>query len=233
MRARWRLLRHDPAHPLGTIRSALSLMEDEALPAETRTGPRIRAMVSRNAGSLETLIAAGLDDALAEAIVSAPQEVSLRDVALAVRRTLREAARLAECEIVVEDALPSARVDEAAVELTLATLLLAGRRARRPGDVLRVGAEARRETRAGASSRCACGARRGDGEAARAWEPGELALPSALAGEYGGRVAARGRRRSNWSCRCCRAPRGEPAGRPPSGARGAQTAICATTSRAD
>src|SRR5437868_688553 len=137
-RARWRVLRHDLRNPLGTIRSALSLMEDEALPPDTRTGPRIRAMVARNAGALEGLIATRLDDRAADALVAAPQDVSLRDVALAVRSTLDDAIRHAGCEIVVDDALPVARVDEAAVELTLGTLLLAAVSRARPGDVLRV-----------------------------------------------------------------------------------------------
>lgn len=183
MRARWRVLRHDLRNPLGTIRSALSLMEDEKLPAEARTGPRVRAMLARNAGSLETLIAAELDGRVAESLVSAPQEVSLRDVALAVRRTLRDTTRLAECEIVVDDALPSARVDEAALELALSALLLAGLAHARPGDVLRV-------------SRAPDDVARGGRAALRVllaqgvWDPDGLALASSIAGEHGGRVAA-------------------------------------------
>jgi K+-sensing histidine kinase KdpD len=183
MRSRWRLLRHDLRNPLGTIRSAVSLMEDEALPAEARTGPRVRAMVARNAGSLERLIADGLDDRVAEALVAAPQEVSLRDVALAVRRTLRDSIRLAQCEVVVDDDLPSARVDEAAMELTLSTLLLAAIARARPGDVLRV----TRATSAPPDAVALYVLRERDG--ADAWDADDLALSTALAREYGGRVA--------------------------------------------
>ena len=190
MRASWRVLRHDLRNPLGTIQGALSLMEDETLPEAARTGPRIRAMLARNAVALDGLISARLDDRFAEALVAVPQEVSLRDVAIAVRRTLREAVRHAECEIVVDDALPAARVDEAALELTLGTLLLAALSCARPGDVLRVEAAPGRSGRAGrAVTLCIVRERSGDGDAADAWDPDDLALPIELAGEYGGHVA--------------------------------------------
>jgi signal transduction histidine kinase len=186
MRDRWRLLRHDLRNPLGTIRSALSLMEDETVPQEARSGPKIRAMVARNAGSLESLISARLDDRLAAALVAAPQEVSLRDVAVAVRRTLRDAVRLAECEIAVDDALPAARVDEAAAELTLSTLLLSGVACAAPGDVLRV---QRGPERSRAVVLCVRRERVGGAAAAGdPWDPDSLALAIALAGEYGGHV---------------------------------------------
>jgi signal transduction histidine kinase len=140
LRERYRLLRHDLRNPLGTIRSALSLMEDETVPAETRQGPGIRAMVARNAGSLDHLITLGLDDAAATALLSPAQEVALREVALAARREVREAARLAGCEVVVElpDIGPS-RVDGAALELTLTAVLLAALAPAVPGTTLRVG----------------------------------------------------------------------------------------------
>ena len=139
LRERYRLLRHDLRNPLGTIRSALSLMEDESVPAETRHGPSIRAMVARNAGSLDHLIALGLDDAAATALLSPSQEVGLRDVALAARREVREAARLAGCEIAVDlpDVGPS-RVDGAALELTLTAVLLAALARTVPGATLHI-----------------------------------------------------------------------------------------------
>ena len=202
LRAQWRLLRHDLRNPLGTIRSALSLMEDESLPPETRTGPRIRAMVARNAGSLESLIADRLDDRVAESMLAAPQEVSLRDVALAVRRSLREAIRVADCEVVVDDELPSAHVDEAAVELTLGTLLLAAVARAQPGDVLHVAHApnaadaAARARRAGAGTvtlriaRHRAAGPNGDGSEDGAWDADGLALSTSLADEYGGRITA-------------------------------------------
>jgi signal transduction histidine kinase len=139
LRERYRLLRHDLRNPLGTIRSALSLMEDESVPAETRHGPGIRAMVARNAGSLDHLIALGLDDAAATSLLSPAQEVGLREVALAARREVREAARLSGCEVAVDlpDVGPS-RVDGAALELTLTAMLLAALARAAPGSTLHI-----------------------------------------------------------------------------------------------
>jgi hypothetical protein len=109
------------------------------VPAEMRHGPNIRAMVARNAGSLDHLIGRGLDDAAAMALLSPPQEVGLRDVALAARREVREAARLAGCEVVVDlpDLAPS-RVDGAALELTLTAVLLAALSHAAPGATIRI-----------------------------------------------------------------------------------------------
>ena len=137
LRAHYRVLRHDLRNPVGTIRGALSLMEDETVPIEARMGPQVRAMVARNAVSLDNLISTGLDDVTAESLLKAPQQVSVRDLALAPRRALREPTRLADCDIVVGD-LPAARVDAVAVELTLSAVLLAGVACAAPGDVLRV-----------------------------------------------------------------------------------------------
>jgi signal transduction histidine kinase len=139
LRERYRLLRHDLRNPLGTIRSALSLMEDESVPVETRQGPNIRAMVARNAGSLDRLISRRLDDAAATALLAPPHEVRLRDVAQAARREVREAARLAGAEIVVDvrgDA--PLHVDGAALELTLTTVLLSALARAAPGATVRV-----------------------------------------------------------------------------------------------
>jgi signal transduction histidine kinase len=139
LRERYRLLRHDLRNPLGTIRSALSLMEDETVPAETRHGPSIRAMVARNAGSLDHLIALGLDDAAATALFAPAQDIGLRDVAIAARREVREAARLTGCEIVVD--LPeggASHVDGAALELTLTAVLLSALARAAPGATLHI-----------------------------------------------------------------------------------------------
>lgn len=140
LRARWRTLRHDLRNPLGTIQSALSLMEDESLPTETRHGPRIRAMVSRNAGSLDALIGAQLGDQVAAGLLTMPHPVALRDVVLAARREVRQPSRLAGCEIVIGDVPddPPALVDAAALELALTALLLAGLTGARAGDAIRV-----------------------------------------------------------------------------------------------
>ena len=140
LRERYRLLRHDLRNPLGTIRSALSLMEDESVPAEMRHGPGIRSMVARNAGSLDQLIGSELDDAAATALLIPPQDIALRDVAVAARREVREAARLAGCAVIVGDvpATPPSYVDPAALELTLTALLLAALAHAGPGDAVRI-----------------------------------------------------------------------------------------------
>jgi signal transduction histidine kinase len=139
LRERYRMLRHDLRNPLGTIQGALSLMEDESVPEETRHGPRMREMVARNAGSLDRLIAAGLDDAAAASLLAAPQEIALADVARAARREVREAARLVGCEVVL--AVPetaTAQVDAAALELALTSLMLAAVALAAPGDSVAV-----------------------------------------------------------------------------------------------
>ena len=140
LRERYRLLRHDLRNPLGTIRSALSLMEDESVPEEMRHGPGIRSMVARNAGSLDELIGSGLDDAAANALLVPPQHIALRDVAIAARREVREATRLAECEVVIGDVpdAPPSYVDPAALELILAALLLAALSNAERGDEVRI-----------------------------------------------------------------------------------------------
>jgi signal transduction histidine kinase len=196
LRERYRLLRHDLRNPLGTIRSALSLMEDETVPAETRHGPGIRAMVARNAGSLDHLIALGLDDAAATALLAPAQEVGLRDVALAARREVREAARLAGCEIAVDlpDVGPS-HVDGAALELTLAAVLLAALARAAPGATIRVTyADARGIDEASEVIQVAVepptGGRNGDDPAAGEpqWDDGGLRLAVELARDHGARL---------------------------------------------
>ena len=119
MRQRYKIMRHDLRNPLGTIRSAMSLMSDETVPAETRDSPRIRQMVTRNASSLEKLIRSSLSDDSTQAPAFALQEVSLEGVARAVRRELREETTEAGCELVVSESMPNARVDSTGLELAL------------------------------------------------------------------------------------------------------------------
>lgn len=188
VRARWRLLRHDLRNPLGTIQSALSLMEDESVPHDARTGPRVRAMMARNAGSLEHLIAAQLDDRMAEALLAAAQEVSVREIAVAVRRSLREAAELAECEIAIDDTLPSARVDGAALELTLSVLLLAAIACAKPGALLHVRAHASAADPRTISIDVVHEAPAGALADQQPWDASGLALARSLAADYGGGI---------------------------------------------
>lgn len=209
LRERYRLLRHDLRNPLGTIRSALSLMDDETVPEEMRHGPGIRSMVARNAGSLDQLISSGLDDAAAAALLIPPQDVALRDVALAARREVREAARLAECAVVIGDmpADPPSHVDPAALELTLTALLLAGLAHAGPGDAVRVDCINRGDATGRAASESPDGRPRAvvrvtvsrdradeppdtpdSGDAL--WDEHGLALAASLAADHGGALSA-------------------------------------------
>lgn len=213
MRERYRLLRHDLRNPLGTIRSALSLMEDESVPEEMRHGPGIRSMVARNAGSLDQLIGSELDDAAATALLVPPQDIALRDVAVAARREVRDAARLAQCEVIVGDVPtePPSYVDPAALELTLTALLLAALAHASPGDAVRIDCTDRgggmdrggRESVEGRpyavvqvtlSSSEASHAAAAHAAAAHArpprWDPRGLALAASLAVDYGGGLSA-------------------------------------------
>lgn len=121
----YRDLRHDLRNPLGTIRSAVALMEDESVPPETRNNPRFRAMVLRNASSLDDTISQRLGDELLADPAFGLHEVSLRQIALSVRRDLREQASRKSCEVVVADSLPTARVDPLGFELALTSALTA------------------------------------------------------------------------------------------------------------
>jgi hypothetical protein len=195
LRHRYRILRHDLRNPLGTIRSALSLMEDETVPLEARSSPRVRAMLGRNAGSLDQLIGSGLGDATVRPLVNAGQDLSLREVALAVRRDVRDATRLGGCDVVVSDALPRAHTDGPTLELALSAAVLAALRNASPGTVLRIsesaGGESRVATlcltidRASADVNAA-------GEASEAWDAEGIALAESLALEAGGRLAVSG-----------------------------------------
>ena len=124
-RLHFRSLRHDLRNPIGTIQSAAALMQDETLPAEQRSSARYADMVSRNAQSLEELIARGLADSASPTGTPLVQKVSLRDLALAVRRSVRAEAERAECRVDVDDSFEEVRAAAGALELTLRSLLAA------------------------------------------------------------------------------------------------------------
>jgi hypothetical protein len=128
LRRRFRTLRHDLRNPLGTIKSALALMEDETIPAEMRENPRFRALAKKNATSMEALIRTTLGDSAALLPAFAHEPVSLRSVAAAVRRDFREEAEARQVKIVVGDRLPTARIDSAGFELTLKSVVAAAMR---------------------------------------------------------------------------------------------------------
>jgi signal transduction histidine kinase len=71
LRERFRRLRHDLRNPVGTIRSALSLMADETVPEEARRGPRFPAMIERNVTVLDQMIVERLGDSAASLLPTA------------------------------------------------------------------------------------------------------------------------------------------------------------------
>lgn len=125
LRDRFRHLRHDLRNPLGTIKSVLALMDDDSVPLEARVNPSFRAMATRNARSLEELIAERLSDAAALLPTVAGQSVSVRAIACAVRRELRAEAEKRGVVITVEQGGPHGQLDAAGLELLLRDTLQA------------------------------------------------------------------------------------------------------------
>jgi signal transduction histidine kinase len=137
-RRRFRALRHDLRNPLGSIKGAISLMEDPTVSVELRNDPRFRSMVSRNAAALELLIADRLSDAAATGVSFTRCDVSLHDVALAVRRDLRDLAAEAGCTVEVVGDLPVVRTDSTSFELALRSLVSDALQAAAPGATVHV-----------------------------------------------------------------------------------------------
>lgn len=134
LRERFRHLRHDLRNPLGTIKSVLSLLDDESIPFEARANPSFRAMAKRNARSLEDLIADRLSDAAALLPVLAPQDVSLRSIACGVRRELRATIERHGTTVLVGEMGPHGLLDATGLELLLRDALLAALSESRAGD---------------------------------------------------------------------------------------------------
>jgi hypothetical protein len=65
LRERYRAIRHGLRNPLGTLKSAIALLTDENVPADLPQRSRMRAMVVRNASSLDQMISEALGDAAA------------------------------------------------------------------------------------------------------------------------------------------------------------------------
>ena len=118
-RERASTLRHDIRNPLGTIRNAIAFLQDESIPPHMRDLERFRRMIVRNAAQADALVNQHLGDSavMGDALVAHP--VSMQDVALAVRRGLREEAREAGVEIIVADTFPVVTIDATTVELVL------------------------------------------------------------------------------------------------------------------
>jgi len=184
-------LRHELRNPLGTIRSAVALMADERVPPEMRNHPRFQAMVLRNASSLDDVIGQRLGDTMVLAPAFGPREVSLRQIALAVRRELREQASRKACEVVVADTLPVALVDPTEFELALTSAVTAALDAAPWHSSVEVTLAERRER--SAVVRVACEADGGAG-------PVPLDFARALLERSGGRLWAEG------GCLCLEVP---------------------------
>lgn len=137
-REQFRRLRHDMRNPLGTIQSAVSLMEDEAVPEEARRSPRFRAMIRRNARALDDMIVQRLGDAEARSPAGAYQRISLRAIVCAVRRDLRAEATAREVMLVVASRNTPYRLDAAGVELLMHDILLAAIQQADAGEVLTI-----------------------------------------------------------------------------------------------
>jgi signal transduction histidine kinase len=131
-------LRHDLRNPLSTIENVLTLMDDERVAPELRNNARFRGMLVRNARSLGALISERLSDVSALAPELGRREVSLHDIALSVRRDLREEADAQECAVVVGDELPEALVDPAGFELALKSAVTAALHAAPPRSAIAV-----------------------------------------------------------------------------------------------
>lgn len=138
LRDRFRHLRHDLRNPLGTIKSVLALMDDDSVPLEARVNPNFRAMATRNAKSLEDLIAERLSDAAALLPVVTGHDVSVRAIACAVRRDLRAEMERRGVSIVIEQEGPHGQVDVAGLELLLRGTLQAALQECNSGEQLNV-----------------------------------------------------------------------------------------------
>ncbi len=138
LRTQLRGIRHDLRNPLGTIQNALALMTDEQLTLEQRNNPRYQAMVARNARTLDGMIGSELGEAVALPSEFVRQEVSLRDVAMAVRRDLREEASEADCMIQVDSSLPIVMADSIGFELVLKSVVIAALRRASEGSSIHV-----------------------------------------------------------------------------------------------
>ena len=127
MRNRYRTIRHDLRNPLGTITTAVALMDDESVPEATRQHPRVRAMVARNARSMEAMIAATLGDPAARIPAIAMQTTSIMALACAVKADLNAAVE--SIEVAVADDLPRFPFDSTGLELLLKAVVIAISRA--------------------------------------------------------------------------------------------------------
>jgi signal transduction histidine kinase len=185
LRDRYQTLRHDLRNPLGTIKSAISMMDDLSVPAELRSDPRFRVMVTRNATSMDGMIGTGLSDDAAHELAFSRQRISLRDIAFAVRRDLRERAVQIPCTIQISETLPMISADPMGFELMLKAILVSLLGQLPAGSVIRV-EESEIKDRA-VIVRIVYDHPEGESET-----PGMLALASELSAQTGVRIWAEG-----------------------------------------
>ena len=113
-------------------------MEDETIPAEMRASPRFRAMVKRNATSIDAMIGQRLADTTTRDEAFSWHMVALTDVVRTVRRDLREDAADAHCDIAWQQELPTLRTDALGAELILRMVIGAVLRETVPHTEVRV-----------------------------------------------------------------------------------------------
>ena len=179
LRKRYRTIRHDLRNPLGTITTAVALMDDESVPEATRQHPRVRAMVARNARSIEAMIATTLGDPAAQLPAIAMQTTSIRALACAVKGDL--SATIDGIEVVVGSDLPTFPFDSAGLELLLKAVVIAiARASRTAGGVVIDLAELTPRQATLAVHAAVDGALRG--------EDIDISFARELAGRLGGRV---------------------------------------------
>jgi signal transduction histidine kinase len=148
LRDRFKHLRHDLRNPLGTIKSVLTLMDDESVPAEARANPNFRAIAKRNARALEDLIADRLGDTAVPLSANADQELSMLTLANTVRRELRSEAERRGITVLIEPSELQGRFDAPGLELLLRGTLQAALQEARTGGRIRIGFDADSESRA-------------------------------------------------------------------------------------
>ncbi len=185
LRDRYQTLRHDLRNPLGTIKSAISMMDDLSVPVELRMDPRFRVMVTRNATSLDGMIGTGLGDDAAHELAFSRQRISLRDIAIAVRRDLRQRAAEVTCTIEISEGLPMISADPMGFEIMLKAVLVTLFGQVPPGSTIRI-QETELKDRSAVVSVVY---ERPDGVEE---DPGALALASDLSQQTGVRVWAAG-----------------------------------------
>ncbi len=140
-KSRLRVLRHDLRNPIATIQNVVSLMQDEAMPAEARNDPRYAGMLYRNTTTLGDLVTRELSDGMAIAPDRVDGPVYLGSVALSVRRSLRVELDVHNVKLDIADDLPIVNADSTMLALALRAVVAAAVRVTPGGGTLRLSGE--------------------------------------------------------------------------------------------